>query len=654
MRFIRGLWRFIRQTQSVVGTLVFLLVVGLIISLFFMDSGPKIPEKAALRLALSGVVVEQQAEIDPFAAALGSQVVEETLLRDVQKALKAAKQDARIQAVTLELDGFVGAGPAVLRALGQSITDFKTSKKPVIAHATYMGNSQYYVASFADTVLVEPIGGVVLTGLGSYNVYLKDILDRFNVNVNVFRVGEFKAAVEPYTRTDMSPEARQNIQGLFDGVWSILVKDIADQRRAKGLQDLNAVINGALTAIPELKGDVAAYALKSKLVDGLETRGSFTDRMIKLVGEGKDKDGLTSFNQVSLGDYLATQKPDFGKGDAVAVVYAVGEIVDGDHPAGVAGGDTVALQIRKAVDDADTKAIVLRVDSPGGSVTASEVIRLEIERAKAKQIPVVASYGTLAASGGYWISANANEIWADPSTITGSIGIFALIPTFERTLKGYGVNTDGVGTTPLSDFGNVTRPIAEPVRQVVQASVEHGYTSFLNRVAQGRSAALGQTLAPTRVNEIGQGQVWTGQKALELKLVDRLGSLDEAIAAAAKRANLTKWRVNYVEAEEEWQNKLIKQLIGERAEQASVAARMPAASWAFASQLQRLLGVLGAQPRLSDPQNLYAWCLECAVFASPKKALAGLETAGFSGSGFSGPGFSGPGFSGLSAAPIKQ
>jgi protease IV len=621
VRFLKSVWSFFTKAKGVFGTLLFIALIVLVVRLIFSDSRPDVPGTAALRITLDGFVVEQKAEIDPFEALASpaGDLPQQTLLRDVEDALKRAKDDKRITAVTLELDNFFGAGPATLRAIGAAINDFKRSGKPVIAHATYYGNDQYYVAAHATEVLLDPIGAAAVTGLAAYNPYLKTLLDNFDVTVNVFKVGTFKSAVEPFTRSDASPEAKENLQTLLDGIWQTLSADIQTQRSKKGLTNLANVINGMPAGVQAAKGDLAAYALTSKMVDGLASRSDFIDRMIEKVGDGEDQSGLSSFSQIDMASYLAATADLAPKsGDAIAVVYAVGEIIDGDEPAGVAAGDTIARQIRTAVDNADTKAIVLRVDSPGGSVTASEVIRLELERAKKLNIPVVASYGALAASGGYWISAGANEIWADPATITGSIGIFAMIPTFEKTLARYGVNSDGVSTTPLADFGDITRPLSEPIRQVLQASIENGYDNFLTRVSQGRK------LDKAKVDTIAQGRVWSGGAAHQLKLVDRLGGLNEAIESAAKRANLTSWRVAVIEDEPDWKTKLLSDLISGPAAKATTR---PAAGWALAAQSQRALQLLASQPRLSDPSNLYAWCLECAVLSprpTPQVSTAAL------------------------------
>jgi protease IV len=623
---LSGFWGFLVGLKEVIVTIV---VVGLFIlvmrSVFSGEAAPSVPEGAALALSLDGYVVEQRTEVDPIATLtdpMAATLPSQTLLRDVLEAIDGAAKDKRVAALTLELDGFAGAGPATLESIGEALDRFKASGKPVHAYGAYFSDDSYYLAARANSISMDPLGGALLSGYGSYNLYMKDALDKLRVNVNVFRVGKYKSAVEPYARSDMSPDAREESQALFDVLWEKYKGDV-ERARGRGLK-LQPVIDGMLQGVPALKGDLSRYALDAKLVDKLLPRESFVADMAKLVGEDEDDDGLPSYNQINMDEYLiATRALTPKKGEKIAVVYAAGEIIDGDHAAGVAGGDTVARLIRKAIQDDSVKAIVLRIDSPGGSVTASEVIRRAVLDARAAQKPVVASMATLAASGGYWIATGADEIFAQPTTITGSIGIFGMIPTFEKTAALVGVKSDGVGTTALSSANDLAQGFSEPVKALIQSTVEHGYEQFIDRVAKARK------LSPERVNEIAQGRVWAGATAQQLKLVDRFGDLEEALAAAAKRANLKEWHADYLEEPESVQMKLLRFVTGTGVAKAKV--KVPAAAQGMAmlplvEQMSRTSILLTGQT-LRDRSNLYAYCAECSAIAPPNLSPARLALA---------------------------
>ncbi len=619
-----GFWGFLVGLKEVIVTLV---VVGLFIivmrSVFSGESAPSVPDGTALVLSLDGYVVEQRTEVDPIATLtdpMSATLPSQTLLRDVLEAIDGAAKDKRIKALTLELDGFAGAGPATLESIGEALDRFKASGKAVHAFGSYFMDDSYYLAARASRISMDPMGGAMLTGYGSYNLYMKDAIDKLKVNVNVFRVGKYKSAVEPYSRSDMSPEAREETQALFDVLWDKYKSDV-ERARGRGVK-MQPLIDGMLQGVPALKGDISRYALDSKLVDTLVSREAFVADMAKLVGEEEDDDGLPSYNQVSMDDYLfATRALTPKKGEKVAVIYAAGEIIDGDHPAGVAGGDTVARLMRKAAKDDAIKAIVLRIDSPGGSVTASEAIRRAVIDARAAGKPVVASMATLAASGGYWIATGTDEIFAQPTTITGSIGIFGMIPTFEKTAALVGVKSDGVGTTALSAANDLAQGFSEPVKALIQSTVEHGYDQFIDHVAKARK------LTPERVNEIAQGRVWAGATAQQLKLVDRFGDLEDAVAAAAKRAKLKEWHADYMEEPESVQMKLLRFITGSQVAKAKIKA--PAQGMALlplADQMSRASRLLTGQA-LRDRGNLYAYCAECTAVAPPNLSPARVALA---------------------------
>ena len=623
--FLKGIWHFLVGVKDVVVTLVVVLLLVIVLrSLFSGERTPSVPSDAALNIVLDGYVVEQRTQIDPLAALTNptaATLPSEILLRDLVQAIDTAAADKRIKLITLDMDGFAGAGPATLDTIGEALARFRATGKPVHAHGLYFTNASYRLAAHASRISLDPMGAVMVNGYGSYNLYMKDALDKLKVNVNVFRVGKYKSAVEPYSRSDMSPEAREETSALLDVLWDQYKGKVEALRGGKF--KLQTAIDTMAASLPAQKGDTARYALTSGFVDALETRQQYEAQMAKLSGEDTDEDGIATYLSVSLNDYLAANfslKPPGG--DRIAVVYAAGEIIDGDQPPGVAGGDTVARLIRKATADDGVKAIVLRIDSPGGSVTASEEIRRALDQAREKKLPVISSMGSLAASGGYWIATGTDMIFAEPSTITGSIGIFGMIPTFENTAKMVGVKSDGVGTTMLSAADDITQPISQPVRDIIQSTVNHGYDQFLEHVSTARKLPVAQ------VNEIAQGRVWAGATAHQLKLVDRFGGLDAALAEAAKRAGLKDWKADYMEEPESMLSKLARMLTG----QAKAAPLRGAALLPVAEQLARSAALLNGAS-LRDRSNLYAYCATCTALAPPnlsraRLALAGMAVAG--------------------------
>lgn len=602
--FFRGLGQVWKWAAISIGSLaLILLIASFLLGRFFGGTTPTVPEGAALRLTLNGKVTEQKSVTDPLTALqAGGSIPPEVVLRELVETIDHAATDNRIKALTLEPGPFFAALPAHLESIGAALKRFKASGKPIIARSEYYSNSSYYLAAHADEILVDPMGGVGATGYASYQPYLKGALDNFKVNVNIFKVGKYKNAVEPYSRADMSPESRESTSALLNTLWSGYVSDVEKLRAKQGLK-LQSAIDNTAAKISELKGNMATYAVQSGLADRIIDRTAFRQEMIKRVGEGDDTDGLKSFNQIDYASYAAAVKEKQAKsGDAIAVIYAAGEIVDGDAPAGFAGGDSVARYIRQAAQDDSVKAIVLRVDSPGGSAIASEVIRLATVEAQAQKKPVVVSMGSLAASGGYWISSTADEVFALPTTITGSIGVFGIVPTIDRTLADYGVNTDGLGTTKLAGSETIIRPLSDDVKTVLQKGVEHTYSQFLNRVSKGRKLSVEQ------VNEIAQGRVWDGGTARQLKLVDRFGDLDDAIKSAGARAKMSSWRVTYLEEPEAWQTQLLRMLTGTAAKSGK-----PSLEALLQAQKQVLLRPLVNSLTSRKTQAL---CLECAAFGS--------------------------------------
>jgi len=552
-QFFRGLWSLINFTNHLVFNLIMLFFLILVLAGVAASLGAKkgagaftaIEEKTALVLDLKGSLVEQYST-DPISRAISEATGDEARelqLRDLLRAIEAAKSDSKIERLVLMTDGFSVAGFAALRELGAAVREFRASGKQVIAYGTYMEQKQYYLAAQANEIYIDPEGGVLLEGLGRYRLYYREALqDKLGVDVHLFRVGEFKSAAEPYILDAASTESREADLFWMRDLWQRYVADVASARKLTPEQ-LNASITGLPERLKAVDGDMARLAVDDKLVDGLKTQYEL-EQLLSERG-ARDEENET-FRQTGLRNFLrhsdSKLKP-FGDQAQVAVVVAQGEITDGDQPPGTVGGESTSELIRTARLDEKVKALVLRVDSPGGGVFPSEQIRREIALTKEAGKPVVVSMGNVAASGGYWISMNADRIYADESTITGSIGIFGLWMSAPRALEKIGVRADGVGTTPLAGAFDPTRPLDPNVGNLIQSVINHGYAQFIGKVAQARGKE------PAKIDEVARGRVWSGAQAKERGLVDVLGGLRAATAEAAKLAKLEtgKFRVNYVE-----------------------------------------------------------------------------------------------------------
>ena len=530
----------------------------------------------------------------------------ETLLWDLTDSIRAAAADPRIPAVALDLEKFEGGTQPTLEELAAALREFRASGKKVIAYGVELSQERYYLAAQADEVLLDPMGFVLIDGYDRYRMYLKDALDKLGVEINVFRVGAFKSAVETYTRTNMSAEDREESRAYLSALWSAYQEAVT---RARKLQpDALAKYVGSLSkTVPAAGGDAARVALQAGLVTALKTRIEFEQRLVTLVGKD-DNNG--SFKSVSADDYVHyahAQKKLTADGKArIGVIVAEGEILDGEQPPGTIGGESMVRLLRQARTDKDVKAVVLRVDSPGGSVLASEEIYRELVALRGAGKPIVVSMSGYAASGGYYISAPADEIWASPATITGSIGIFAIIPTVDRTLGKVGVSVDGVGTTPLSGQLRIDRPLGEEARALLQSTVSRGYSEFLERVANGRKKTRDE------VDQIAQGRVWAGTDARRLGLVDQIGSFNDAAKAAARRAKVTDYALEFIEPELTWAQALAMQL---RSSLAALVMRASPGEAALAQLAQRLDPVTREAQRLARfgvPNHLYAYCF-CEV-----------------------------------------
>lgn len=614
-RVLSALGRGLDQSRRFfVNGLFLVFVVALLAAAF--AGGPKVPKGAALVIAPKGALVEQLSSRSPqdlVAGLAGGSRAEETLLKDLLDALAAAKADKRISSVYLDLDELGGAGMTVLEDAAAAIRDFRKSGKKVVAAGSAFDTRSYYLAAQADEVLLNPEGMVLLEGFGRYRMYYRDGIDRLGITWNVFRVGEYKSAVEPYLRNDMSPEAKEADLEWMGDLWRAYLSAVATARKTTP-EAVTAMIEQLPERLKAAGGDASKVALEAKLVDRLAARDEVKKRMVELAGEDEK---TKSFRQVAMADYLAALGSDRpgakGKGDKVAVVVAKGEIVDGTAGPGRVGGDSTAALVRQARQDEKVKAIVLRVDSPGGSAFASEVIRRELQLARDAKKVVVVSMGSVAASGGYWISTSADEIWASPETITGSIGIFGMFPTIEKPLAKYlGIHVDGVGTTPWAGALRVDRELQPQVGEAFQAMINHGYEEFLARVSKARK------MSRDDVDRIARGRVWSGADAKERNLVDKLGGLPEAIASAAEKAKLGKtYQVTYVEKERSLKEKVMAGLTA-RATRVAAAfgvtlAPEPASPAGAGTALLR--AVADEADRLSvwnDPRGIYAHCL-CEV-----------------------------------------
>jgi protease-4 len=602
-KLFRQTWRGIDEARRAFVNVLFVLLVVVLLVVLFSNDKPEIADTTALVVAPKGVLVEQLTgqSVERMIDEARGLVPPETLLKDVIDAIDAGKDDDRVQALVLNLNSFGGGRMTKLQDLREAINGFKESGKKVVAVADMYDQNRYYLAASADEILLHKMGGVILEGFGRYKMYHKDGIDRLELDVHVFRVGEYKSAVEPYLRDDMSPEAKEaNLEWLGD-LWQIYLEDVSTSR-GMPVEKVEEYANNFPSLIEGSGGDTAQAALDFGMVDATLTRIEMREKLIELVGENED---THSYNKISYSEYLKTVDEDrFGrkaKGDRVGVIVARGTILDGSHPAGTIGGDSTAALIRQARNNEKVKAIVLRVDSGGGSAFASEVIRRECGKARAAGEPVIASMGSVAASGGFWISTSSDQIWAYPSSITGSIGIFGVIPTYQRPLAKYlGARVDGVSTAPLAGI-RPDRELPEEVGQIIQTIIEQGYDEFLARVAESRG------MTKEEVDKIARGRVWSGEDAYDIGLVDNLGDLDDAIAAAAELAELgDDYDVTYIEKKVKFKERILKELMA-RAISAGGPDVAPATPLdEVMRQVQRMAATLAT---FNDPNHAYAWSM---------------------------------------------
>lgn len=573
--------------------------------------------EGALLIQLDGVIVEEKSEVDPLAALLtGQEPMGEYQVRDLVHALNEAATDDRIKAVVIDMSEFLGAGQVHLQSVGAALDRVRAADKPVLTYSMGYGDAHMMLAAHASEVWVDPLGGALIAGPGGSQLYYGELLENLKVNARVYKVGSYKSAVEPFSRSDMSPEARENAEALYGALWE---EWQANVKKARPGADIDRVTGSPVEWIQSKDGDLATAALDAGLVDKLGSRIEFGERVAELVGEDPWDDTPGSYAYTELDPWLSDNSPD-KPGDAIGVVTIAGVIVDGDAGPGTAGGERIADLLDDALDE-DLKALVVRVDSPGGSVTASEEIRQAILRHKAKDIPIVVSMANVAASGGYWVSTPADRIFAEPESITGSIGIFAVVPTFERAAADLGVYGDGVRTTPLSGQPDLIAGFTPEIDSILQASIENGYSDFLTRVAESRKMTTEQ------VDTVGQGRVWDGGTARQIGLVDQYGGIEDALAYAAEQAGLGEgdWHARYLGSDIGGYNTLLATLLTNDSEApqgggdifSMVARQQNALLGQVANDLDMLMSVRGMQ----------AYCLECP--AQPRALAAGEAQGGW-------------------------
>ncbi|ERK08475.1 Protease IV [Serratia fonticola AU-P3(3)] len=601
----RWTWRLLNFVRELILNLflIFLILVGVGIYLSLQGNSSAVTPHGALLVDLSGVVVDQPSvnnRVRQWGRELlgaSSNRLQENSLFDVVDTIRKAKEDKNITGMVLQLNDFAGADQPSLQYIGKALREFRDSGKPIFAIGDSYNQTQYYLASYANKIYLSPQGAVDLHGFATNNLYYKSLLEKLKVTTNIFRVGTYKSAVEPLIRDDMSPAAREADSRWVGGLWQNYLDTVAANRQLTPDQ----LFPGAADILSGLKaagGDTAQFALNSKLVDELASRTAIETQLVKTFGWDKQSN---DFNAVSIYDYQPQPSPD--QGGEIAVIFVNGAIMDGPQTPGSVGGDTTASQLRQARLDPKIKAVILRVNSPGGSVSASEVIRSELAAVRAAGKPVVVSMGGMAASGGYWVSTPADYIIASPSTLTGSIGIFGVINTYENTLDSVGVHTDGVATSPLADLA-VTKALPPEFSQMMQLNIENGYKDFIDLVATARK------MTPEQVDQIAQGHVWIGSDAKKNGLIDQLGDFDDAVKKAAELAKLPQWQLNWFINTPSMTDMLLSQF------GVSIHAMLPAAIQSMLpAPLASVALAVKEQPglfnNLNDPQHRYAICLTC-------------------------------------------
>lgn len=610
MAFVKAMWRILVAIKD---GLVLLFLIGFFGLLYAALSWSPKPARAvssgALLLKLDGTIVEQPAEMDPMSLLTGSgPQTKEYRLADVVTALEAARNDGKVKAVVLNLDGFLGGGQVAMARVGKALDAVRAAKKPVLAFATIYSDDSYQLAAHATETWLDPLGGVAILGRGGSGLYYKGLIDKLGVNTHVYRVGTYKSFVEPFIRSDQSPEARQANQALADSLWDRWQQDVSNARPQARLA---AYVKDPAGAAAAARGNLAKAAISAGLVDHLGDEAAFGERVAKMVGDSSD-DRAGDFATIDYATYVKAHKP--ANAGQIGVITVAGEIVDGEGGPGKAAGDTISSLLYKALAEKDLKALVVRVDSPGGSVMASEKIRQAIMEAKSEGLPVVVSMGNVAASGGYWVSTPADMIFAEPDTITGSIGVFGILPSFEGTLAKLGITTDGVRTTPLSGQPDIFGGTTPEFDRIMQMGVEDMYGRFIGLVAKARHKT------PQQVDAIAQGRVWDGGTARQIGLVDRFGGLEDAIAEAARLAKIDPARAKAYRIEKE-PDKFVEfiQSLAERQDDDADAPRDMLSRQAMIQRRWALQAVIDMRALLGGA-GVRADCLECRGYGAPRAA----------------------------------
>lgn len=589
--------------RSLFFNLLFLALIAVIAFSFFHKEEFIIEDNSILKLSITGNIIEERNEADPFSDYFSEyfglpEKPRETVLQDIIDTINQAQNDPKITALLLDLNSMGMIGLNQMQTIGSALNSFKQSGKPIISGEDYYSQNQYYLAAYSDKIFLNPMGGLNLNGFGLYRFYFKEALEKLKIDFQVFQVGSYKSATEPLTRNSMSPEDRGQSRSWLTAMWDNYVRDVASQRSISP-EDINGYINKIPDNLKKVGGDVAKLALEYNLVDELKTRHEIRRYLTEITDSATEQD----VNIVSFNNYLNFVTPSFEsadtKKDQVALIIAQGTIMPGESKPGTIGADSISLMLRRVQNNENIKAVVLRIDSGGGSAFASEIIRQEILELKKSGKPVFVSMGTYAASGGYWISADADEIWASPSSLTGSIGIFMAFPTFDKMLSQGGIHRDGVGTTNLAAGIDLSQPIPTEISDAIQLTLDNGYQKFVSLVADGRGLTLEQ------VEQLAQGKVYDGAAAVNLGLVDTLGSLTETVEAAAERAGLDEYQVTTLSPPLSLRDRLLHSI---GAETLAILAENKMIASLFkgvlpeVSELQRLL-------LFRDPNGMYAHCL---------------------------------------------
>lgn len=604
MNFVGKVWKVLVGVKDGLVLLFMLLFFVALFGILSARPSPGAVQDGALLIALSGRVVEEKSALDPIEALLsGSAPVAEYRARDLVRALDAAATDPRISAVVLDMTTFMGGGQVHLTEIGEAMDRVRKAKKPVLTYALGYTDDQMLLAAHASEVWLDPQGLALVTGPGGANLYFADLLQKVGVNARIYRAGTFKSAVEPYARNSMSDEARENIGGVYGALWAEWQANVKKARPKAQLAQMTGDTEGWLAAGG---GDLADAALKSGLVDKLGDRVQFGARVAAIAGKDRASELPGAFAASEFDAFLADVGPESG-GKAIGVVTIAGEIVDGEAGPGAAGGTRIADLLDEALDD-DLAALVVRVDSPGGSAIASEEIRRAIQRFRDRKIPVAVSFANIAASGGYWVATSSDRIFAQPETVTGSIGVFAVLPTFEPLAAKIGVAADGYRTTPLSGQPDIIGGFSPEIDAVLQAGVASTYRDFLARVSKGRKLSVAQ------VDGIGQGRVWDGGTARQIGLVDQFGGLEDALAWAGAKAGLKEgeWHPVFLGAQDDNYDPLIRRLLTSEAEsKAAVMAGSDPFALVAGKQDDLASRLLHDAERLMGTSGVQAFCLEC-------------------------------------------